>query len=349
MTKYCFPGILQSTMQAIVYEGKHKMTLRHLPTPEVGPDDVLLKVRAVGICGTDLHIYNGGTAVKPGTVIGHEFSGEIVRVGKNVATHHVGQRAVGEHVITCGDCLYCRTGRPTLCKRSTVIGLTRPGALAEYLVLPAPLVYPIADSLNFADAALIEPLSIAVYAAREAGFLLEKRVGVIGQGPIGLFLDQVLQAAGARVIGFDTLDHRLQFAQKQGWIDHAINPKVDDVTRAVEAITHHGFELSFEAVGNAAAMQLALDVTRKAGKVFLLGVYEGTAALDVMQIVKKELTVSGSWTCAFAFPTAIKLVERGKVDVASLITHRYALADAPQAFADAATYSEKRIKTVIEL
>ena len=168
-------------MQALVFEGKGKLVIRHLPRPELGHDEVLMKIRAVGICGTDLHIFNGGTHTKPGTVIGHEFSGEVAAVGKGVTNVAVGDRVVGEHVVTCKQCLYCRTGRPNLCQKASVIGLDQPGALAEYLAIPAHLVFAIPKDVPFAEAALIEPLSIAVYAAREAGFLLEKRVGVIGQ------------------------------------------------------------------------------------------------------------------------------------------------------------------------
>jgi len=336
-------------MQALVFEGKGKLAIRHLPRPELGHADVLMKIRAVGICGTDLHIYNGGTSTKPGTVIGHEFSGEVAAVGKGVTNVAVGDRVVGEHVIACKRCLYCRTGRPNLCQSASVIGLDRPGALAEYLALPADLVFAAPKGVPFEEAALIEPLSIAVYAAREAGFLLEKRVGVIGQGPIGLFLDQVMHAAGAQVIGLDTLDHRLRFARVQGWVDFTINPKADDVHRAVEAITKHGFDVAFEAVGKEQTMDLALQIVRRGAKVFVLGVFETPAKIDMMQVVKKELELIGSWTCAHSFPAAIRLVENKKVELGKLITHRYAFADSTKAFAEASTYNENRIKTVITI
>ncbi|MEK7570206.1 MAG: alcohol dehydrogenase catalytic domain-containing protein [Patescibacteria group bacterium] len=334
-------------MQALVFEGKGKLNLRHLPRPEIGPNEILMRVRAVGICGTDLHIYNGGTRTKPGTVIGHEFSGEVAAVGKAVDNLTVGDHIVGEHVVACKQCLYCRTGRPNLCNRASVLGIDRNGALAEYVAIPADLVYIVPKKIPFEEAALIEPLSIAVYAAREVGFLLEKRVGVIGQGPIGLFLDQVMHAAGAQVIGIDTLDHRLRFAKKQGWVDYTINPKTDDVQRSVDAITKHGLDIAFEAVGKEQTMDLALQVVRRGAKVLVLGVFETPAKIDMMQVVKKELSLVGSWTCAHAFPASIRLVEEEKVELGKLITHRYLFTEAARAFAEASTYNENRIKSVI--
>lgn len=336
-------------MRVLAYVGKGKVELRNIPKPAIRQNEVLLRVRSVGICGTDLHIYHGGTTVKRGTVIGHEFSGDVVAVGKHVTNIAVAQRAVAEHVITCRSCFYCLRGRPNLCLRAEIMGMDRPGALAEYMALPSDLVYPFPKSMSYDEAALVEPLTIALYAASQAGFLIEKRVAVIGQGPIGILLDQVLRAGGAHVIGIDVIPARLRFAQQHGWVNETLNPHQKSSARRLKELASVGVDSSFEAVGKEATAGLAIDITRRDGNIFLLGVFEKPATLDVMRVIKKELNIFGSWTCAFSFPAAIDLVAEGKVDLKSLVTHRYKLSDAPRAFAEASTYSDDRVKTVVTI
>jgi 2-desacetyl-2-hydroxyethyl bacteriochlorophyllide A dehydrogenase len=336
-------------MRAIMYQGKGKLELQEIPQPTIKPNEVLLKVKAVGICGTDLHIYNGGTDVPPGTVIGHEFSGEVVAVGADVTNVQVGDRAVAEHVVTCGECFYCKRGTPNLCNKRQVLGMDLPGALAEYMAIPANLVYTFPATIPYDVAALIEPLTIALFAQTRLGSLAEKKVAVIGQGPIGLFLDQVLRLAGAEVIGMDVLDNRLTFAKTNGWIAHALNTNDSAFTEQLAKIAPLGVDATFEAVGRPETATLALEITRPDGDVVLLGVFEQPVSLNLMRLIRKELHVHGSWTCAFSFPPAIELLQQNKVELASLITHRYTLEDTPRAFVEASTYSDNRIKTVITL
>lgn len=334
-------------MKALVFLGKEKMVYENIPKPSIGPTDVLMRIKAVGICGTDLHIYRGGLPVPKRAVIGHEFAGIIEKVGKEVHNVKVGDHVVGEHVVTCGRCVYCKNGKPNLCAKAQVIGLHRPGALAEYLSIPGALVYRIPKSLDFKEAALMEPLAIALYAVREAGFLLDKRVAVIGQGPIGLLVDQVLTAAGALVTGIDVRPHTLAFAKKRGWIRHTINGKGDNVTDRVKKITPDGYDIVFEAVGTSATAEMSMEVARRNGTIFLLGVFSSPAQLNLMNIVKKELKIFGSWTCANVFPDTIDLVARGKVDLKHLITNVYPAKEGVRAFKDASSYTGTRLKSVI--
>jgi threonine dehydrogenase-like Zn-dependent dehydrogenase len=301
----------------------------------------------VGICGTDLHIYHGGTDVKPGTIIGHEFSGEVAAVGRNVTNVKIGDRAVAEHVVTCKTCYYCVRGKPNLCVKAEILGIQRPGALAEYMAIPADLVYKVPRTISFEEGALIEPLTIALFAASQAGFLLEKTVAVVGQGPIGILLDLVLSTAGAHVIGIDVLPHRLSFVQKKGWAVVTLNTKAKDFSKSFKEHAPMGVDASFEAVGKDATANLCLEITRRDGDVFLLGVFEKPSTLDLMKLIKKELNVFGSWTCSFSFPAAIDLVARKKIELTPLVTHRYRFDDAVRAFKEADTYSDNRIKTVI--
>ncbi|PIS04721.1 MAG: hypothetical protein COT81_04860 [Candidatus Buchananbacteria bacterium CG10_big_fil_rev_8_21_14_0_10_42_9] len=335
-------------MKAIVYTKPGGIKIKEVPKPKLSNYEVLLKIKAVGLCGTDLHIYKGKMDVKPPLIMGHEFSGIVVDKGPSVTNVKIGDAVVGEHVVTCKRCNYCKSGKPNLCAKAKVIGLHRPGALAEYLAIPADLVYKFPRrQINFEEAALIEPLSIAVYAVGQEPAELDKNVAVIGQGPIGLFLDQVLKTSGANVVGIDTLNHRLNFAKKKKWIDKTINPKTQSVAKIISHFAPDGVDETFEAVGIEATAQTAIDITRRDGHVYLLGVFESPGKLDLMKIVKKELNIHGSWTCAFAFQPAIDLVKNKKIDLKSLITHRYHYTQAEEAFKGAISYSQKRIKTVI--
>lgn len=336
-------------MKALVYAGKKKMVLKSIPKPTVKADEALLKIKSVGICGTDLHIFNGGTATKPGTVIGHEFSGIVAAVGRHVTNVKKGDRVVAEHVVSCGKCYYCLRGQPNLCVKASVLGIDRAGALAEFMVVPAKLVYRFPASLSFDEAALIEPLTIALFAVSAAGFLLEKRVAVIGQGPIGVLLDQVLEAAGARVIGIDVMDARLGFAKKKGWAHHVLNSSSKTFWKQYQAIAGMGVDAVFEAVGKDATANLSFELPRRDGNVYLLGVFEKPATIDLMKLVKKELNVFGSWTCSFSFPAAIELVAEKKIDLKSLITHVYRFEDGVKAFEESASYTGNRIKTIIRV
>lgn len=334
-------------MRALVYEGPKSMRLRTVPVPKPGPHDVLLRVRSVGICGTDLHIYNGGTAVPTGTILGHEFSGDVVAIGRHVHSIKIGNRVVAEHVVNCRACYYCLRGKPNLCERAQVLGIDRAGALAQYVAVPERLVYPYPAALSYDEAALIEPLTIALYAAADIGFLLEKKVAVVGQGPIGILLDQVLQAAGAHVIGIDVLPHRLQFARRMGWVQTTINARSKQLAARLANVAPLGVDAAFEAVGKEVTAGLCIDLTRRDGRVYILGVFEAPTKLDLMRVVKKELHLHGSWTCSFSFPAAIDLVAERKIRLQPLITHRYALRDGARAFRDASAYGGKRMKTIL--
>ncbi len=330
-------------MLAAQYLGPKRIKLVKTLRPKIKAHEILMQTKAVGICGTDLHIYNGGMNLPTPLIPGHEFSGVIVEVGKKVKGFKKGDHIVAEHVIPCGRCEYCLQGKPNLCAQRQVIGLHRPGALAEYVAIPAELVYKIPSSLGFEEAALIEPLSIAVYSLKQAGQILDKRVGVIGQGPIGILINQLLKAGGAYVIGFDILKYRLDFVKDKQWADEVIDSsKIRQVKKWFGKL-----DMCFEVVGREVTAQMCIDLARRDGDIFLIGVFEAPAKLNLMQVVKKELNIYGSWTCAFTFPESINLVRQGKVDLKSLITHRYQFKDVARAFIEASQYSEKRIKTVI--
>ncbi len=336
-------------MKAIQFFGKQDLRLVELPNPSIGDHEVLLKIKKVGICGTDLHIYSGGMTVLTPLVMGHEFVGEVAGIGKDVTRVRLGDKATAEHVIGCGKCLYCREGKRNLCKKPTVIGLNRQGALAEYLAIPEELVYPLPQELSLDEGMLAEPLSIAVYAVRKANVLVGDSVAVIGQGPIGLFIDQVAKSAGARVIGFDKHDNRLEFAKKNRYIYAAINIANSDFFTQYQKLTESdGADVVFEAVGSDQSTEMALEAAKGGSTVLILGVFEHNIKINMMQIVKKELLVRGSWTCIFSFDHTLSLLKEKTIDTADMITNRYPFLETPKAFEEALTDKGNRIKSVIE-
>jgi 2-desacetyl-2-hydroxyethyl bacteriochlorophyllide A dehydrogenase len=334
-------------MKSIIYTGPQTLKYVDVPKPKIKANEVLLKIKSAGICGTDLHIYNGGMDLPTPVTMGHEFSGVVAEVGSQVKNFKIGDRAVGEHIINCGKCHYCVSGRPNLCSNAKIIGLQLPGALTEYLAIPANIVYKLPASLSFEEGVLIEPVSIAYYAVQKAGFLLDKKVAVVGQGPIGLLVDQILQQSGATVIGIDIADWRLKFARSKKWADYVINNQKQDLTKVLSRLAPEGVDLVFEAVGQASTAELSLEIARRGGEVFLLGVFETPSKINLMNIVKKELNVHGSWTCALSFLPSLELAASKKLDLKSLITHRYAAKNGIKAFKEAASYQGQRIKTII--
>ncbi len=336
-------------MKALQLVGTRKLRFVDLPEPTIKEDEVLLKVKKVGICGTDLHLYQGGMKVPLPLIMGHEFVGEVTKVGSLVTNVRVGDKATAEHVIGCGTCRYCVYGKKNLCLKPTVIGLHRPGALAEYMAIPAELVYPLPKDLTYDDGVLVEPLSIAVYGVRKAGVAVGDTVAVVGQGPIGLFLNQVAKAAGARVYGFDIIPARLDYALHHHIADGTVNTKLESIFESFERQSgERDADIVFEVVGQEATMRLALDLVRPEGKVVVLGVFEHDVKISMMSIVKREVQVMGSWTCLNVFEPTINLLSSKRITTEGLITHRYPFKHAMQAFTDAFSYGDNRIKTVIE-
>lgn len=336
-------------MKALQYFGKKDLRFVDLPVPEIGPNDILMKVKSVGICGTDLHIYNGGTNVPTPLVMGHEFVGDVEKVGSNVINIQVGDRVVAEHVIGCGKCVYCKNNKKNLCLTPSVIGVDRTGALSEFMSIPSDLVYVLPKDFSYDAGVLVEPLSIAVYSIRKADLKAGDVVAVVGQGPIGIFVAQVAKSLGAKVYGFDINNSRLGNSEKQKYIDKGFNTKNQDfVSEFKNHSGRDGADVVFEAVGREESAKISLDLAKRGGKVVVLGMFEHNVSINMMQIVKKELQVEGSWTCLDSFAETISLIQSKKIDISTLISHRYKFEDAPKAFEEAFDTSTNRIKSVIE-
>lgn len=336
-------------MKALQFFGTQDLRFIELPDPQINENEILMKVKKVGICGTDLHIYNGGMNVSMPLVLGHEFVGDIVKIGNNVTDVQVGDKAVAEHLIGCGKCFYCREGKRNLCKVPTIIGLNRQGALAEYIAIPSELIFKLPKELSYDEGVLVEPLSIAVYAVRKSGVKVGDQIAVVGQGPIGLLVNFAAKASGGIIFGFDKHDNRITYAKSHKYVQEGFNIVQEGYLKQFKEAVGDGADIVFEAVGSDTSAELAIELARSGGKVVVLGVFEHDVMVNMMNIVKKELQVYGSWTCVFSFEETILLMKSQKLDANQLITHRYPFSDAVKAFREASSNKGSRIKSVIEL
>ena len=298
--------------------------------PEPGPGQVLIEVAAVGICGSDVHYFEHGRiadfVVTEPLVLGHEASGTIRAVGAGVAEDRIGQRVALEPQETCGRCRECLAGRYNLCPYVEFFA-TPPihGAFAQYVVLSAHRAHPVPDHVSDEAAALIEPLSVAVWAAHKANIEPGDRVLVTGAGPVGLLCADVARARGAEVTVSDTNPNRLAVAERRG------ARAVVDVTAAPLVEQVEPVDVILECSGAGPAVQQAFTVAAPAARIVLVGLGAPTMELPVATIQIKELQVTGTFRYANCYPAAIALAASGAVDLDGLVTSRFGLAEVADA------------------
>ncbi|MQA10981.1 MAG: alcohol dehydrogenase catalytic domain-containing protein [Pseudonocardiaceae bacterium] len=339
-------------MRAGVFRGVRQMPIEQVPDPVAGEADIVLNVRNCGVCGSDLHPYAQGVFGDVGQIMGHEFSGEVIEVGRRVTGITVGDRVTGLPIQPCGRCRRCRESIGHLCEvwntRSIAFGL--PGAFAERVRIPDAVlgqnVHRLPDTVSFEAGALVEPLAVAVHAVRHT----EPRPGqvavVLGLGTIGLHIAQVLLAAGvAPVIGVDLSALRRQVAQQLGItvVDGAA-----DVPAAIAELLDDGeVDVVFEATGAPALLQRALELVRPRGLVMAVALYEQPAQLNATVVVHKEATVRGSaMVTPEDFRDSIELLATGKARYEPLITHRKPLDELAEAF-EAQLDADKSVKVMV--
>lgn len=314
-------------MKALLLTEYRKLELVEMEAPVCGPDEVLIRVAACGICGSDIHGYDGSSGRRiPPLVMGHEAAGTIAATGENVTSLSVGDRVTMDSTVYCGRCFYCRRGDINLCDNRCVLGVScgdyrRHGAFAEYLAVPAHIVYRLPDSLPFEHAALIESVSIAVHAVNRTPIRLGDTAVVIGAGMIGLLVIQALRRAGCgSVIAVDLDSSRLDKAKGVG-ATAAINAAGGDVARQVQEMTDgRGADVACEVVGAAATVRTAVESVRRGGAVTLVGNLTPEVPLPLQLVVTRELTLSGTCGSSGEYPACIDLISRGEIDVRPLIT-----------------------------
>ncbi|MEQ8369174.1 MAG: L-threonine 3-dehydrogenase [Alphaproteobacteria bacterium] len=311
--------------------------MQDVARPEPGPNDLLIRIAKTAICGTDVHIYNwdawSQATVPLGLTIGHEYVGEVVAMGDEVAGFHVGQRVSGEGHITCGYCRNCRAGRRHLCRNAKGVGVNRPGAFAEYLVLPAFNAFPLPDSIGDDIAAILDPLGNATHTALSFD-LVGEDVLITGAGPIGVMACAIARHVGARnVVVTDVNDYRLDLARKLG-ATLAIDVRSQTLDQAMTDLgMREGFDVGLEMSGNPAAFRDMLRTMNHGGRVAILGIPPEAAAIDWNQVIFKGLVMKGIYGREM-FETWYKMVAmlQSGLTIAPILTHHMAATSFQEGF-----------------
>ena len=326
-------------MKSAVLTEPQEFELQDRPRPDPGPDDVLVAIRDVGICGSDVHYYEHGRigdyVVENPLILGHESAGEIVEVGDDVDGHAVGDRVTLEPGVPCRRCAHCKRGDYHLCESVTFMA-TPPhdGAFAEYVAWPADFVYELPDSVSIREGALCEPLSVGIHACRRGDVGTGDAVLVTGAGPIGLLAMEAARAAGATdVLVTDVVPEKLEFARERG-ADRAIDVSETDLETAVAEHTDGvGVDVVIEASGAEPSIQSTLDAVRRGGTVVLVGLPgEAEVPLDAISIIDNEIDLHGSFRYKNTYDAAVDLLADGVVDVASIVDFESSLDEVDDAF-----------------
>lgn len=314
-------------MKAAMIEAPHQARVDTVREPEPGPDDVLIQVRAAGICGTDLHIFHGEYMATYPLIPGHEFSGVVAAVGANVRRYQVGDRVTADPNIPCNRCPACQRNEPNQCHDLAAIGVTRDGGFAEYVTAPEGNVFPIGD-LSFEAAALVEPLACVVWGLKRVQVQPGDSVLVLGAGPMGCLLLQAVKRAGAaRVVVTDVVPQRLELAKALGATDIILADAHQD--EHIRALAPEGYDVAADVTGLTRVLEQAIEYVRARGKVWVFGVCppDQMAAFSPYQVFRKDLSIIGSFAVNRTFSESVALIESGAVQVEPLISHRLPLDD----------------------
>ncbi|HUQ93443.1 MAG TPA: galactitol-1-phosphate 5-dehydrogenase [Bryobacteraceae bacterium] len=342
-------------MKALLLKQYMELEYTDMPEPRIGDEDVLVKVRACGICGSDIHGLDGSSGRRiPPLIMGHEAAGSIAQVGKNVKDWKEGDRVTFDSMVSCGKCHFCRKGQVNLCENRQVLGVScgdyrRHGAFAEYVSVPQNILYRMPDNLKFEHAAMIEPVSVAVHAVELTPIEMGDTAVVVGSGMIGLLTIQAAKVAGAtRVFAVDLDDVKLALARELG-ADETFNPKNCDVVREIQARTGgRGADVVLEAVGATEPIQTAIAVVRKGGTVTLIGNITPKIELNLQQVVTREIRLQGTCGSCGEYPACIDLLSRGLIKVDPFISARVPLSDGAEWFNKLYHHEPNLMKVILQ-
>jgi 2-desacetyl-2-hydroxyethyl bacteriochlorophyllide A dehydrogenase len=307
--------------------------------PKIGPDQVLVKVKATGICGSDIHLYKGeAIGALPQLPIpfipGHEFAGEITELGSNVRHLRVGSRISAELMVSCGHCYYCRRGERAYCTSIRELGVDMNGSYAEYVAVPAQNIHILPDDMSWADAALCDCLSSALHPFEKLSSDILKNIVVLGAGPIGLCGVQIARTLGAKkVISVDVVPERLDLAKQLG-ADHTINPLQTDLVKEVQGLTNGiGADAVMEMAGSEQTILASIELARKNGEVVWMGIHNEPICLKQFLIMAKAIHIHGSFDYSWlTYERAIHLIASGRVRMKPIVTHQLPLSQVSKAF-----------------
>jgi threonine dehydrogenase-like Zn-dependent dehydrogenase len=322
-------------LKAVVYYGPRNLKVKEVPEPKLASDEVLVKFKAGSICGTDLHFYRGEwTDLTPGRIIGHDACGEVVKTGERVAI---------VPSVFCGFCKYCLMGRPNLCEKGSFMGFERDGLFSELIAAPEKSLLPIPNDVSFEEAAVLEPVALALHTFNLLSPKIEDWVTVIGQGPIGLLMTQVAKISGCKVIAIDLQDYRLKLSKRYK-ADVCANPESENVIEKVKAVTKGGSDIVIEAAGKRETVEQTPMLVRPAGKVALIGEFSGFMKFD---IAGEAIFFSVYGPNPLSYKLALDLISKKVVDVKGLITHKFPLKEFQKAIKTANDPALRPVKVVL--
>lgn len=348
-------------MKAAVWHKAEEIRIEDLPEPTPGPGHIKLKVKRVGICGTDLHEYLQGpifipttphplTGIKAPLALGHEFCGEVVAVGPGVTDITEGTRVAVDACIYCGTCWYCRRGYFVLCDQIAFTGLAAHGGMAEYTVVPAYAAYPLPETVNDELGALVEPISVAVHAMRKAELQPGDTVAVLGAGPIGLVTMMVARASGAaQVFVIEKARARIEQARALG-ATAVLDPAMGNPVEQLRDLTNgRGADIVFECIGHKDTAPLAVELARKGGTAVIVGIFEEPSLFSFNNLILGEKQIRSALGYVGEFATTIQLIADGRLTPQSLITGRIRLDDVVEhGFLELIHHKDRHVKILID-
>jgi len=341
-------------MKSLLLSAYNQLEIADFPAPEVNAGEVLVRVAACGICGSDVHGYDGSSGRRiPPIVMGHEAAGTVAAIGPGVEGYAVGDRVTFDSTVYCGACAWCERGDVNLCDNRQVIGVScgdyrRHGAFAEYVAVPEHILYHLPDNLSFAEAAMLEATSVALHAVRVSQVKGEETALVIGAGMIGLLTLQAARALGCgRVMITDVDASRLSLAKEVGAeeILHASGAEL--VAEVLKRTEGRGVDLAYEAVGRSETVNAAIDCTLKGGTVTLIGNIQPEVTLPLQKVVTRQLRLQGSCASAGEYPQAIELIADGAIKVTPLITAIAPLEEGPRWFSRLHAHEPNLMKVIL--
>ncbi|MGI8604026.1 MAG: zinc-dependent alcohol dehydrogenase [Verrucomicrobiales bacterium] len=342
-------------MRALTLKAYSEFDLGDVPVPDLGPEDVLVRVKACGICGSDIHGFDGTSGRRiPPIIMGHEASGVIHEAGNRVDGWKPGDRVTFDSTVYCGQCKYCRQGLVNLCQNRRVLGVScgdyrQHGAFAEFVKIPARILYRLPERLTFEQAAFCEPLSIALHAVNRVSVKQGDTALVIGAGVIGLLVLQALKLKGCgRVFISDLSEARLEVARHTGADETFVADRVDVVEEVLRLTDGEGADIAMECVGFSVALNTAIDAVRKGGHIGLVGNLQPRCDFPLQKVVTRELSLFGSCASSGEYQTAVDALAAGQIDIQPLLSATAPLEQGPDWFKRLHSGKEPLIKVILQ-
>ncbi len=337
-------------MKAAVFKGKGSVLIEEgFEKPSIQSDEVLIKVKKVGICGTDVGSYETGGPYIPGNIIGHEFSGEIVEIGENVKKLKLGNRVTVNPQIPCHECYYCIRNQENMCKlQNYALGTTENGAMRDFINVKAERVHILPENVSYEDGAIVEPLSIVIQGIRESSFKIGDNVAIIGAGPIGLFAIQVLRVSGAnKIYVLEPVESKQKKAIELG-ADKAFDPKLwNKIVRLTDKI---GPDHIFDCVGLSSTVTTSLSLIKKGGCITIIGMHDSSYEINNARLITiNSITIKGTYGYTQdVYKTALSLLEQRKIKVEPIITNRIKIDEVTQMFEKLANPPHDELKVFVD-